>query len=106
MINELKAHLDEVRHDVEQKMQALSVDEMCLRSTERSMHAVVERTPPPNSARSGRSPNSLKLSRHQVALQESSKNEVVRQQEAERLNRSCAQREEAAKSLREEIAKL
>jgi len=106
MINELKQALDEVRGDVEQKMQALSVDEMCLRSTERSMHAVVERTPPPNSARSGRSPNSLKLSRHQVALQESSKNEVIRQQEAERLNRNCLNAEENAKALREDSAKL
>lgn len=103
---ELKSALDDVRADVEHKMQALSVDEMCLRSTERSMHAVIERTPPPTSSRTPRSPNSMKLSRHQVALQESAKNEVVRQQEAERLNRACALKEEHAKVLREENVKL
>lgn len=106
MVAELSQALDEVRHDIEQKLQALSVDEMCLRSTERSMHAVLERTPPPPSARSRGSPNKLKMSRHQVALQESSKNEVHRQQDCERLNRACIQREDAAKALREENAKL
>mmetsp|Transcript_33906 Transcript_33906/g.97579 ORF Transcript_33906/g.97579 Transcript_33906/m.97579 type:complete len:443 (+) Transcript_33906:103-1431(+) len=106
MVTELVHALEEVRGDIEHKMQALSIDEMCLRSAERSMHAVVERTPPPPSARSGRSPNKLKMSRHQVALQESSKNEVQRQQECERMNRSCIAREEAAKALREDNAKL
>jgi len=105
MIGELNEVLQEVRHDIDQKMQALSVDEMCLRSAERSMHAVVERTPPPSSARSGRSPSALKARRHQVALHESSKNEVVRQQEAERLNRAAAAKEEAAKAMREDSAR-
>lgn len=107
MIADLQETLQEVRHDIEQKMQALSVDEMCLRSTERSMHAVVERTPPPSSARTApRSPNSMKQARHQVALQESSRNEVHRQQDAERMNRTASSREESAKVLREESAKL
>lgn len=108
LISELKVNLQDVRGDLEQKFQALRVDEMCLRSTERSRHAVIDRTPPPASARSGHShsPNSLKLSRHQVAMQESSKNEVQRQHDAERLNRACCQREENAKQLREENGKL
>jgi chromosome segregation ATPase len=106
MVAELNESLQEVRADIEQKMQALSVDEMCLRSTERSMHAVVERTPPPTSSRSRSSPSSLKHRRHQVALHESSKNEVLRQQDAERLNRHVAQKEETGKALREECARL
>jgi len=107
MLDALEEALHDVRQDIEHKMQALSVDEMCLRSTERSMHAVVERTPPPSSHRSTpRSPGSSRSARHQVALAETSRNEVNRQQEAERLNRSALAREEAAKALREESAKL
>lgn len=105
-IHDLQESLAEVKHDLEQKLQALSVDETCLRSAERSMHAVIERTPPPSSARGTRPPNSMKMARHQVAIQESSSNEIKRQQMAERLSRHCASREEAAKALREENAKL
>lgn len=44
--------------------------------------------------------------RHEVAAHESARNEVVRQQEAVRLNQSAVHREEAAKDLRDEAAKL
>lgn len=106
VINELQHCLEEVRADIEQKTHALGVDEMCLRSTERSMHAMIERTPPPPNSRSRSLPNTLKTTRHQVAHQESSKNEVARHQEAERLNRTTASCEDAGKALREENARL
>lgn len=108
-IHDLNEMLDEVRHDIEHKVHALTVDESCLRSTERSKQAVLDRTPPPpNSARTPRGSGvmSPKSARHQIALQESASNEVRRQQRAERLCREAAAREEAAKALREENQKL
>jgi len=103
-ILELEQNLEELRKDIDQKNQALSVDEMCLRTTQRSYQSVVERSPPTPSA--GRLPTGVKQVRHQVALHESSKNELLRQQEAARMDRSAASREEAAKALREESGKL
>lgn len=106
-IHDLDDMLNEVKHDIEHKHHALSVDESCLRSTERSMHAVMERTPPPASARTPRNPNTFAMAaRHQVAHQESSSNEVKRQQNAEHLSRHAAAKEDAAKALREDSQRL
>mmetsp|Transcript_74105 Transcript_74105/g.162174 ORF Transcript_74105/g.162174 Transcript_74105/m.162174 type:complete len:452 (-) Transcript_74105:24-1379(-) len=104
-INDLRHGLHDCQADIEQKMQALSVDEMCLRSTESSMNRVLERTPPPTGS-GPRSPNSIKQKRHQVALMESTRNEAERQRLAERGNRALAAREEAARALREENSRL
>eukprot|EP00929_Paragymnodinium_shiwhaense_P112922 TRINITY_DN81190_c0_g1_i1.p1 TRINITY_DN81190_c0_g1~~TRINITY_DN81190_c0_g1_i1.p1 ORF type:complete len:460 (+),score=126.11 TRINITY_DN81190_c0_g1_i1:105-1484(+) len=115
MITTLDGKLDEVRYDLEQKQQALSVDEMCLRTTHRSWHTVVdkaERSAPsrlPGASPHGGRTQSASRSRtmqHQAAYHESSKNEVSRQQEADRLNHSAASREEVAKELRDESTKL
>jgi len=104
MIVELEDKLQECQHDIDQKSQALSVDEMCLRTTQRSFRAVSERTPLATSPGSTKLPPPLssKSCSNQVALQESSKNELTRQKEAERLNQSSQRREETAKTLREE----
>ncbi|CAJ1401656.1 unnamed protein product [Effrenium voratum] len=112
----LESKLEEVRHDIAQKTQALSVDELCLRTTSRSFDQVAERSiqrptgspsrnmPPSTHAR--RRTAGAQAARHEVASHESARNEVLRQQEALRLNQSAVHREEAAKELREEASKL
>lgn len=109
----LESKLEELRFDINQKSQALSVDEMCLRTTHRSLGMVADRTAQArSSSSSGRisgSPSSARSkgsARHEVAFHVSSRNEVVRQKEAVRLNHSAVSREQAAKELREECAKL
>lgn len=109
----LEGKLEELRFDINQKSQALSVDEMCLRTTHRSLGMVADRSAQARASSSGGrysgSPSSARSkssTRHDVAVHESSRNEVVRQQEAVRLNQSAVSREEAAKELREECAKL
>ncbi|CAL1162795.1 unnamed protein product, partial [Cladocopium goreaui] len=116
-INALDQKLEELRHDIQQKTQALSVDELCLRTTSRSLETVADRSSylrsclrpssrnlPPSSPR--RRPGGAQSARHEVAAQESFRNEVLRQKEALRLNQSAIHREEAAKELREEAHKL
>eukprot|EP00440_Ansanella_granifera_P066686 gb/GFBE01072320.1/.p1 GENE.gb/GFBE01072320.1/~~gb/GFBE01072320.1/.p1 ORF type:complete len:456 (+),score=118.07 gb/GFBE01072320.1/:1-1368(+) len=110
-IQVLESKLDELRHDISQKSQALSVDEMCLRTTHRSFETVADRTAQArsHSSHSRNAPpsaGSRRTTRHDVAVHESSRNEVQRQQEAVKLNQSAVQREEAAKELREESQKL
>lgn len=99
---DLENSLAAVRMDIEQKLQALGVDENCLSRTLRSMEAVVQRTPPREGSNSGRLSNSMRTARTQVHMRESSKNETDRQQEAEKLNRVVAQKEEAARRLAQE----
>lgn len=116
-INALDQKLEELRHDIQQKTQALSVDELCLRTTSRSLETVADRSSylrsclrpssrnlPPSSPR--RRPGGAQSARHEVAAQESFRNEVLRQKEALRLNQSAIHREEAAKELRDEAQKL
>lgn len=108
----LESKLEELRFDINQKSQALSVDEMCLRTTHRSLGTVAERTAQARASSSGGRfgggslAGSKRSTRHDVAVHESSRNEVARQQEAVRLNQSAVSREEAAKELRDECAKL
>jgi len=102
----LEGKLEEVRHDIDQKTQALSVDEMCLRTTHRSYQTVVERTPPRSNASSRLPSASKKTQQNQVAVHESTRNEVARQQEAVRLNQSAQNREDQAKGLRDDNTKL
>ena len=104
-ISALESKLDELRHDIQQKSQALSVDELCLRTTSRSLESVSERSGRSfNRSRAIR--NGSQAARQEVASQEGSRNEILRQQEALRLNQSAVHREEAAKELREEASKL
>lgn len=92
--------LDELRHDIQQKTQALSVDELCLRTTSRSLETVADRnaymaartgTPSrnlPPSSHARRRTQGAQSARHEVSAHESARNEVLRQQEALRLNQS------------------
>lgn len=105
MIGELEDRLREVRHDLDHKNQALGVDETCLRTAQRSYQVVMERVRPQSSppsrlgsgGRGGRSP---------IAMQETARNELNRQQEAMRMNQASASREEAAKVLRDDNKQL
>lgn len=107
-INVLEDKLADMTHDIEQKTQALGIDEMCLRATHRSFQQTLDRTPRSMSLGGAtRLPSQAKkTNQHQVAMHESTKNEVSRQQEAVRLNASAVNREEVAKALREENGKL
>ena len=111
-IQTLEAKLDELRHDIQQKTQALSVDELCLRTTSRSLEAVSKDSPSPNpqidsrSSRAKHKHTGTQVSRLEASSHESSRNEVLRQQAAVRLNQSAVSRELAAKELREEAQKL
>jgi len=108
MITVLEEKLAELRHDIDQKTQALGIDEMCLRTTHRSYQVTVDQTPRSRSlAGSTRLPSAVKKSpQHQVQIHESTKNEVNRQQQAIRLAHSGANLEDSAKALREANAKL
>jgi len=112
--------LKDVRHDIEHKQQALSIDETCLRSNQRSFQAVQELTrsplgggvPPMGPVGGGRA-NSMPAGSRTLSPrapgtsprvggaagvhQESARNEMNRQVEAGRLNQQAAQLEEAAK---------
>jgi len=107
-IAELQAKLQELRLDLEHKAQALGVDETCLRTTQRSHRAMLELAHPaaPASPLSARAPVGQRRAAAQAALQESSRNELNRQQEAVRLGHSGAACEEAARAQREENRRL
>mmetsp|Transcript_19175 Transcript_19175/g.43617 ORF Transcript_19175/g.43617 Transcript_19175/m.43617 type:complete len:448 (-) Transcript_19175:148-1491(-) len=104
MITDLEQKLAEVRHDLDHKQQALGVDETCLRTTQRSYHTVVERTRPHSSP--GTRMSSSQRARQPAAFQESTRNELQRQQDAVRLNQSSASKEEQGKGLREDMKVL
>lgn len=106
-IKMLDDQLAELRHDIDHKTDALSVDEMCLRSTNRSFQSVVERTSPKQLPTSTRLPAATKVSpAHQKHLHETGKNEVKRQQQAVRLNQKAIEAEEKAQADKEDNAKL
>jgi chromosome segregation ATPase len=111
----LESKASEINNDLDQKQQALSVDEMCLRTTHRSWQTVVQRTPlhrtaspadysspsdRMSSAARKRTPSA------QVAMQEGSRNEVSRLKNATSLCQAAAAREEIAKEAREENSKI
>ncbi|CAK9073125.1 unnamed protein product [Durusdinium trenchii] len=113
-VQALENKLEEVRQDIQQKSQALSVDELCLRTTSRSLEQIVDRSaflrtaggnlPPARGGSRGTARGAD--ARREVTALESFRNEVLRQKEALRLNQSAIHREEAAKELREEANKL
>ena len=100
-IQALEVKREELEQDIEQKTQALSVDELCLRTTQRGLDK--ERGFLPRVAKGKRPAQAGRL---EATFHESSRNEVLRQQEALRLNQAVMQREEAAKELREEGQRL
>jgi chromosome segregation ATPase len=108
MISLLEGKRDELKHDIDQKSQALTVDELCLRTTHRSWHSQVPSASAPNSPRTstgGRLPSARRTGATATA-EESNRNEVARQQVARRLNHSAQSREEAASELREDNHRL
>eukprot|EP00928_Gymnodinium_smaydae_P006841 TRINITY_DN1243_c0_g1_i1.p1 TRINITY_DN1243_c0_g1~~TRINITY_DN1243_c0_g1_i1.p1 ORF type:complete len:481 (-),score=77.93 TRINITY_DN1243_c0_g1_i1:182-1477(-) len=108
IIVDLDNSLLEVRNDVEQKKQALSVDEACMRNTRQSHSNAIELTPPAahynNSMYS--SNNTMQYHRHKIVAHASSKNEMTRVQDAERLRRKLANQEEGTKRVMREHADL
>jgi len=103
MISELEQKLNEVRHDLDHKGQALGVDETCLRTAQRSYQTALERSRPQSSPPGPtRLPGGMMKSRPPNTLQETARNELNRQQDAMRQNQSAAQREHAAKVLRDD----
>lgn len=89
----------ELKGDIEQKMQALSVDELCLRTTQRSWNVSAGsqagcRSPNPRSGAA--TPRKATA----FASDESNRNEIKRQQEARNNDVACRRREEAAEKLR------
>jgi len=112
MLSLLEGKSEELRSDIEQKSQALTVDELCLRTTHRSWHSQIS-TSAPNSSRSSRgnsgggiSGGSMSARRAGAGAEESIRNEMNRQQEASRLNHSARSREEASTELKEDSARL
>jgi len=125
MIALLEGKRDELKHDLSEKSQALTVDELCLRTTHRSTwHAEISAIAGPGSSLPSRcatprssggrsdgsvpSPLSARQSRGRpcTRIEESNKNEVLRQEDARRLNHSARSREEAAQELMGDNRKL
>lgn len=124
MIDMLEDKKDELKRDIDQKSQALNVDELCLRTTHRSWHSHLSpRSATPGSSRSFHSsrpasglsttlpsPVSARSGRSgfngEACFQESNRNEMSRHQEARRLHNSAQGREEASAGLRADNAKL
>eukprot|EP00416_Gambierdiscus_australes_P027987 CAMPEP_0171065600 /NCGR_PEP_ID=MMETSP0766_2-20121228/6938_1 /TAXON_ID=439317 /ORGANISM="Gambierdiscus australes, Strain CAWD 149" /LENGTH=443 /DNA_ID=CAMNT_0011521713 /DNA_START=96 /DNA_END=1427 /DNA_ORIENTATION=+ len=100
MITELQGKLKEVRHDLDHKVQAVGIDETCLRTAARSHDAALELSRSP--ASSGRAPLTQRRTGNNAGTQESHKNELERQKEAARLSQAAAAVEEGAKLQRDD----
>jgi len=106
MIHDLEGKLKEVRHDLDHKTQALSIDETCLRTTMRSYQTAMTLTGRASmSSGGGRTPVGYRSIGPQAEMQESHKNEVGRQQGTAKLNQAAAALEEQNRALREESKK-
>lgn len=112
MISVLEGKLEELRQDISQKSQALSVDELCIRTTHRSWHTQVATGggSPPSSRSSGvgsgRLPSASRRTGATALAEESNRNEVNRQQDARKLDHASRSREEAASELRADSHRL
>eukprot|EP00913_Durusdinium_trenchii_P009398 g8833.t1 len=89
-IHALETKLEELRHDIQVKTQALSVDELCLRTTSRSLETVSDRSTRPSgspsyasrpASQARRRTQGAQAARHEVSVHESARNEVLRQQD-------------------------
>lgn len=86
--------------NIDQKMQALSVDELCLRTTHRSWHASAgSRTP---NSRMSTAVATPRRTGSMSAVEESNRNEIRRQQDARNADVQARRREEASADLRRE----
>mmetsp|Transcript_62754 Transcript_62754/g.119170 ORF Transcript_62754/g.119170 Transcript_62754/m.119170 type:complete len:453 (-) Transcript_62754:75-1433(-) len=109
MIAVLESKSEELRADIDQKSQALSVDELCLRTTHRSWQSTTDRGPPSeNSSANPVSPRMMMTHRTGATAiaEESNRNELRRQQDARRMNKNAVGREDAARALRENNDRL
>jgi hypothetical protein len=104
----LEGRLREVRSNQEQKAQALSLDEACYESTCKSWRKAAGSTPEEHRTATRRLPAAAvgNTPSKSDELSTTYKNEVNRQRETERLDRTSAGQEQAAKALREQSAKL
>jgi len=100
-IADLRRKLGDVRHDLEHKMHALGIDEMCLTTAQASFLSMSLRTPRPAA---GAVPGMRSTDR--AAQLESRKNEQLRQFKASTLDRGAAAREDSATALRDQNAEL
>jgi len=94
----LKEKSEELRADIESKMQALSVDELCLRTTHRSWAATAESRTPTSRASTG----ARKTNAQAAATEESNRNEVRRQRDTRNHDLHARRHEEASVDLRAE----
>lgn len=102
----LEGKLAEITQDIRVKKQALTLDEMCLRTTLRSFQTVADTTPggPPTGRLS--TATQRQLSGLEGQLHESLRQELARQQEAVRLCQAAASIQDAAKAIQEENQQL
>jgi len=85
--------------NIDQKMQALSVDELCLRTTHRSWNASAGSRTPNSRMSTAATP---RRTGSMTAVEESNRNEIRRQQDARNADVQARRREEAAAELRQE----
>jgi|Transcript_87481 chromosome segregation ATPase len=96
MVSLLKEKLEELRVDIDSKMQALSVDELCLRTTHRSWVATADcRTSSSRASTGARSSSALA-----AAAAESNRNEIRRQRSTRNHDQHARRHEEASAELR------
>mmetsp|Transcript_138911 Transcript_138911/g.387399 ORF Transcript_138911/g.387399 Transcript_138911/m.387399 type:complete len:536 (-) Transcript_138911:385-1992(-) len=95
MIADLERKLGDVRQDIEHKSHALGIDEMCLATAQSSFLAVSMRTPRPAVVGSKRSSD-------RFAYLDSHNNEQRRQHKSGALDRSAADSEDLATTLRDD----
>lgn len=104
-IRDLEDKLQEVRHDIDHKTQALGIDQTCLRTTARSHQTAHEQGRPgtqaPGATVAGAIPSHRGVN-PRITHHESGRNETDRHTEAARLGHSGGAKEEKAKMLRDE----
>jgi len=105
-ISDLEAKLQEVRQDIDNKTQAVGLDEMCLRSANGSFNTVLMHTERPLSA--GRTAKYSKWKRpdDHPALRESRNNELVRERKVAYLVGATEKQDEGVKSFCEDQDRL
>jgi len=103
-ITDLEEKLAEVKHDIDHKVQALGIDETCLRTTMRSYQVAAENRTP-GSTMNATIP-AHKATNARLTLHETTRNEMNRHQEAGRLAQLGSSREEKAKVLRDDNNQL
>lgn len=99
MLAELESHLAEVRHDINQKGQALNLDQQCLRSAQNSFQSVLKHTKQPLPPSVSGWPSATWCTGDHDAYLQSSQNELDRQSKVLYMDKATSNKEEAAKTL-------